>query len=164
MVPTPKISKLLSRDGPDAFVRITNYGYWPQSGPSHGKFNGTASDGFYPINANTRGNTGLPSQPIPNPGVTSSPNRLRLPSALTPILHTSVSVTIRWARSPGMSVLGTMEDFYVDQMSNYQIKTPFYRAHNPAVPRSDSQINSVLLPPFRFLSMPPALLLVPPSR
>ena len=51
-----------------------------------------------------------------------------------------------------------------NQMSNSQVKTPFYRAHNPTVLRSNSQINSVPLPTFRFLSVPPPLLLVTSSR
>ena len=57
---------------------LANYGYGPQSSLSQGQFNGTPSNGFggasystpfITINTNTSGDTGLPSQLNPNPGV-----------------------------------------------------------------------------------------------
>ena len=81
--PNPLVSKLLRREQRrqrwNSRDTSANYGYGPQSSLSQGRFNGTPSNGFsgamystpsLTTNTNTGGNTGLPSQLSPNPGVT----------------------------------------------------------------------------------------------
>ena len=67
---------------------FANYGYRPQSSLSQDQFSGTPSNGFggalystlsLTINTNTGGNTGLPSQFSPNPGVTSFTQQTQTP-------------------------------------------------------------------------------------
>ena len=149
----------------DAFA---NYGYGPQSSLSQGQFNSTISNGFggalystpsLTVNINTGGNTGLPSQFSPNPGVTFAQQTQTPISANANSPYLGSSYNMLGMDLPGMNILGTMGGFPSNnQMGNFQVRAPYRRLPVVALSSdSDQSRCSILRLPSRLFSVPQTL-------